>query len=95
MYEVAEIAGNFALAFYVHGIICSIVSLSAKPEKNVKNIRISYLIVSFLFIYVGIMGSIGLVGNEGENGLEEKKTIFDFLNSNEIFPFILSILFSF
>lgn len=61
---IANIIGNFALAFQIHNSITAIMSTNAKKENNVRDLSIAFAITCFVYGSIGIFGSFGLLGRK-------------------------------
>ena len=73
----SEPAGNFALGFMVHNCIGMLVENQPNKHNNIKLTGISYLLVVIIYCFIGILGSIGLLGMQP---LAEGHTIMEYFS---------------
>ncbi|EAR97831.1 transmembrane amino acid transporter protein (macronuclear) [Tetrahymena thermophila SB210] len=87
----ALVAGSFALAFFIHNIICQIMSNNEKQENNQRDLGAGYMLVYIIYALIGTLGSIGILGRLDD--LSNANIITDFYSSTDILPVIVEFLF--
>ncbi|KAL4486141.1 hypothetical protein ABPG72_012194 [Tetrahymena utriculariae] len=87
----ALVAGSFALAFFIHNIICQILSNNEKQENNQRDLGAGYMLVYIIYAFIGTLGSIGILGRLDD--ISNANIITDFYSSTDILPVIVELLF--
>ena len=84
------LAGTLSLGLFSHSVILPLLKNNKKPENNQRDLFIGYVLVTFTYIIIGIMGYIGFSGSEFDSDF--KDNWFRFFKSDNILIFILRIL---
>ncbi|XP_063310110.1 neutral amino acid transporter 9 [Pelobates fuscus] len=50
-----QLTGILTLAFFIHNCVITLLKNNKKPENNVRDLSIAYLLVGLTYVYVGIM----------------------------------------
>uniref|UniRef100_A0A8C5MDL7 Neutral amino acid transporter 9 n=1 Tax=Leptobrachium leishanense TaxID=445787 RepID=A0A8C5MDL7_9ANUR len=50
-----QLTGILTLAFFIHNCVITLLKSNKKPENNVRDLSIAYLLVGVTYVYVGIM----------------------------------------
>lgn len=62
--DISTVAGVFSLAFFCHNNLITIVKTNKYPEKNSRDITISYMLTGGLYLLIGVLGCFSIVGLE-------------------------------
>lgn len=58
--DIFNIVGIFATAYFIHSVCCGLMKNSQNPDKNTRNLGISYIIVMVLYNILGIFGTFAV-----------------------------------
>ena len=84
------IVGTLSLGLFSHSVILPLLKNNKKPENNQRDLFIGYVLVTFTYIIIGIMGYIGFSGSEFDTDFKENW--FRFFKSDNYFILVLRIL---
>jgi hypothetical protein len=59
----APIAGILGAGYYLHTLSIPIVKNNAKPENNIRDVFIGYLMVFMSYVVVGFLGYLGFMSD--------------------------------
>ncbi|KAM3140772.1 hypothetical protein pb186bvf_007177 [Paramecium bursaria] len=85
--DISEAAGLFALAFMVHNAIGQLIKNNQKKEDNVKVTAFAYVLASFIYGSIGILGAIGIAGLKPYSAKPD--SILDYFEATDIAVLII------
>lgn len=85
--------GNFALAFMMNNIINTITAHTKDKASLPKNVGYGYLIGGLFYFFVGIMGSVGILGRESKVDFANRQKIMDYFPVEAWQPILVEITF--
>ena len=88
-WDIHEVAGIFAIAYYFHTAACPVAKSNHKPENNSRDLFLSYLNAWIIYGFIGCFGYIGVMGRP----FSRANNIMDFFGNDSIFAFIIQIVF--
>ena len=91
--DIANLAGTFALSYMLHNAVIPIVKQNKHQEKNTRDIRLAFLLTSFIYCIIGFFGCLGIVGKTTPDG-STASTVMDFFEKDDILPFLIEIIFA-
>lgn len=60
--DISTLAGIFSLAFFCHNNLITIVKTNQYPDKNSRDIKISFILTSGLYLFIGMFGAVAIAG---------------------------------
>jgi len=91
--DIANLAGTFALSYMLHNAVIPIVKQNKHQEKNTRDIRLAFLLTSFIYCIIGFFGCLGIVGKSTPDG-SAPSTVMDFFEKDDVLPFLIEIIFA-
>ena len=84
------LTGTLSLGLFSHSVILPLLKNNKKQENNQRDLFCGYLLVTFTYIFIGILGYIGFSGRDFDGDFKENW--FRFFKSDDIVILILRIL---
>lgn len=84
------ICGTLSLGLFSHSVILPLLKNNRKPENNQRNLFIGYILVTFTYIIIGLLGYIGFSGSKFD--ADFKDNWFRFYKSDNYFILALRLL---
>ena len=89
--DIANLAGTFALSYMLHNAVMPIVKQNKHQEKNTRDIRLAFLLTSFIYCVIGFFGCLGIVGKSTPDG-STAATVMDYFEKDDVLPFLIEII---
>ena len=86
--DISTLAGIFSLAFFVHNNLITIVKTNQSPDKNSRDVVLSFLLTAMVYLFIGIFGSLSVVGLVTE---KTPQIVLDYFNDS-IWTIIIDFL---
>lgn len=90
--QVFSLPGTFAFAYCLHNAVIPIMKQNKCQENNIRDISLAHLTVAFLYIIIGMFGTLGLAGKEPIKGAS---VVMDYFEEGDWAPLFIDSLFLF
>lgn len=90
--KVFSLPGTFAFSYCLHNAVLPIMKHNKIQENNIRDINLAHSTVAFLYILIGIFGTVGLAGKEKIAGAS---VVMDYFKEGDLAPIFIDSLFLF
>ena len=87
----SKLAGALSLGLFSHSVILPLLKNNKKPENNQRDLLYGYILVTFTYVFIGIMGYIGFSGSKFDSVIFLDNW-FRFFKSDNYFILALRLL---
>ena len=89
--DIANLAGIFSLAFFVHNNLITIVKTNQNPEKNGRDVVLGFVLTGCVYLFIGLFGAIAIAGLNIET---TPQLVLDYFGNNFMTIIIEFFIFS-